>query len=65
MESQSERNLESNPAKADAHIISAQQILKALQEKISAILRETEFFNNHACLHQLTSGLRVTRQSMN
>jgi len=34
MESQSERNLQTNPAKAEDHIISAQQILKALQEKI-------------------------------
>ena len=34
METQSERNPESNPAKAEAHIKSAQQILKALQEKI-------------------------------
>jgi len=30
----SEGNPESNPAKAEAHIKSAQQILKALQEKI-------------------------------
>jgi len=34
METQSERNPESNPATAEAHIKSAQQILKALQEKI-------------------------------
>ena len=34
METQSERSPESNPAKAEAHIKSAQQILKALQEKI-------------------------------
>ena len=34
METQSERNPESNPAKAEAHIKSAQQILKALQERI-------------------------------
>ena len=34
MESQSERNPESNPANAEAHIKSAHQILKALQEKI-------------------------------
>ena len=34
METQSESNSESNPAKAEAHIKSAHQILKALQEKI-------------------------------
>jgi predicted translin family RNA/ssDNA-binding protein len=34
METQSEQNPESNPDKAKAHIKSAQQILKALQEKI-------------------------------
>ncbi len=34
MESQSERNPESNAAQAEAHIKSAHQILKALQEKI-------------------------------
>ena len=34
METQSERSPESNPAKAEAHIKSAQQILKALQEKL-------------------------------
>jgi hypothetical protein len=34
METRSERNSELNPAKAEAHIKSAQQILKALQEKI-------------------------------
>lgn len=34
MESQSERNPQSNPAKAEANIKSAHQILKALQEKI-------------------------------
>jgi len=34
METQSERNPESNPANAEAHIKSAHQILKALQEKI-------------------------------
>ena len=34
MEAQSERNPESKPAKAEAHIKSAQQILRALQEKI-------------------------------
>ncbi len=34
METQSERNPESGPAKAEAHIKSAHQILKALQEKI-------------------------------
>ncbi len=34
MESQSERNPDSSPAKAEAHIKSAHQILKALQEKI-------------------------------
>jgi len=34
METQRERNPESNPVKAEAHIRSAQQILKALQEKI-------------------------------
>ena len=34
MESQSERNPESSPAKAEVHIKSAHQILKALQEKI-------------------------------
>ena len=34
MESQSERNSESNQAKAEVHIKSAHQILKALQEKI-------------------------------
>ena len=34
MEMQSERNPESNPSKAEAHIKSAHQILKTLQEKI-------------------------------
>jgi hypothetical protein len=34
MEMQSERNPESNPAKVEAHIKSAHQILKALQEKM-------------------------------
>ena len=34
MESESERNPESHPAKAEAHIRSAHQILKGLQEKI-------------------------------
>jgi len=34
MQTQSERNPESNPAKAEVHIKSAQQILKTLQEKI-------------------------------
>ena len=34
METHSERNPKSNPAKAEEHIKSAQQILKALQEKI-------------------------------
>ena len=34
MESQIERNPESNPAKAEAHSKRAYQILKALQEKI-------------------------------
>jgi hypothetical protein len=34
MESQSERNPEPNAAKVEAHIKSAHQILKALQEKI-------------------------------
>lgn len=34
MGTQSERNPESNPAKAEAHIKSAHQILKGLQEKI-------------------------------
>jgi hypothetical protein len=34
METQSERNPESNPAKVEEHIKSAQQILKALQHKI-------------------------------
>jgi hypothetical protein len=34
METQSERNPESKPAKVGEHIKSAQQILKALQEKI-------------------------------
>jgi hypothetical protein len=34
MDTQSERNPESNPAKAEGHIRSAQQILKTLQEKI-------------------------------
>jgi hypothetical protein len=34
METQNERSSESNPAKAEEHIKSAQQILKALQEKI-------------------------------
>ena len=34
METQSEPNPESNPATAEEHIKSAQQILKALQEKI-------------------------------
>jgi hypothetical protein len=34
MDTQSERYPESNPAKVEAHIKSAQQILKTLQEKI-------------------------------
>ncbi len=34
IEAESERNPESSPAKVEAHIKSAQQILKALQEKI-------------------------------
>jgi len=34
METPTERNPESNPTKAEAHIKSAQQILKALQLKI-------------------------------
>jgi hypothetical protein len=34
METPSERNPDSKPAKAGEHIKSAQQILKALQEKI-------------------------------
>jgi hypothetical protein len=34
METQSERNPGSTPGKAEAHIKNAQQILKALQEKI-------------------------------
>ncbi|MGA2019223.1 MAG: hypothetical protein ABSH02_01440 [Candidatus Sulfotelmatobacter sp.] len=34
METPSERNPESKPAEAEAHIKSAHQILKALQEKI-------------------------------
>ncbi len=34
METRSEHNLDSNPAEAEAHIKSAHQILKALQEKI-------------------------------
>ncbi len=34
MEKQGERNPKSNPAKVEEHIKSAQQILKALQEKI-------------------------------
>jgi hypothetical protein len=34
MGTQSERNPESDPAKAAAHIQSAQKILRALQEKI-------------------------------
>jgi hypothetical protein len=34
MEPQNERNPESNPAQAGAHIASAQQILKTLQQKI-------------------------------
>ena len=34
METQSERNPESNSPDAEAHIASAHQILKALQEKI-------------------------------
>jgi len=34
METQSEHNPKSNPATAEEHIRSAQQILKALQEKI-------------------------------
>jgi hypothetical protein len=34
MKTQSERNPVSNPAKVEEHIKSAQQILKALQEKI-------------------------------
>jgi hypothetical protein len=34
METQSERNPESNPAKVGEHVKSARQILMALQEKI-------------------------------
>jgi hypothetical protein len=34
MESETERNPESAPASAEAHIKSAHQILKALQEKL-------------------------------
>jgi hypothetical protein len=34
METQSERNRDQNSADAEAHIASARQILKALQEKI-------------------------------
>ena len=34
METQSERSPEQDPAQAAAHIVSAHQILKALQEKI-------------------------------
>jgi hypothetical protein len=34
MDTQSKRNSESNPAKAETHIKSAHQILKGLQEKI-------------------------------
>jgi hypothetical protein len=34
METQSEHNPDSNPAEAEAHIKSAHQILKALQNKI-------------------------------
>jgi hypothetical protein len=34
METQSKQNPESNPPKVEEHIKSAQQILKALQEKI-------------------------------
>jgi hypothetical protein len=34
MGTQSERNPEPNPREAEAHIASARQILKALQEKI-------------------------------
>jgi hypothetical protein len=34
MEPQNERNPEPNPTQAEAHIASAQQILKALQQKI-------------------------------
>jgi len=34
METNSDRNPESSPAKVEAHIKGAQQILKALQEKI-------------------------------
>ena len=34
MESRTEGNPESNPAKAEAHIESAHQILKGLQQKI-------------------------------
>ncbi len=34
MEIQGKPNPESNPAQAEAHIASAQQILKALQQKI-------------------------------
>ena len=34
MDAQNERNSDSNPAEAEAHIKSAHQILKALQEKI-------------------------------
>ena len=34
METQSKRNPESNPAKVEEHIKSAQQILKVLQQKI-------------------------------
>jgi hypothetical protein len=36
METPSERNPKSNTAEAEAHIKSAHQILKALQEKIGA-----------------------------
>jgi hypothetical protein len=34
MDTQSERNPEQDPAQAAAHVASAQQILKSLQEKI-------------------------------
>lgn len=34
MKPQNERNPEPNPTQAEAHIASAQQILKALQQKI-------------------------------
>ncbi len=60
-ETQNERNAESNPAKAAAHIQSAQQILKALQEtigehpEIGAAITKLEMALNDLAIH--TGGL--------